>query len=477
MNSLKEAGRAILGGMQANNKTLTKTFTSKNIRSMNNNLEESKVTRESFNDLIRKKDQKEFINEANKIMRERMKNKGSSINSKSKLKSVVLKDTKEICLKNYLIDMLKEKRTDINLKEKNITKALRDSETRLDDDYKGFVDFVEETKKDQKNREEILSNMKANLEKLEKIYKIKFDDNKKYNEELEKTIKIICLLKSYGEFVHKVLGLQFGLKSLDEVDSREKNYEELAKVIVKDYNKMMNTERPTILEDDSLLITKFTQFEEKVIKILETKQIIDKEIKSLAKVYEEEFKELNRREQDRNIEASRLINEKHQVQLEIRTLKLHKNNEVEEHLNYISELGDEICGYKEKGRRKGIMEYLSFIKETLDTLGEKEKAINRYIKEIESIEGAGDQQIKVIVADRKKTNKRDKQLESKQQQDLVDYIKRRKAIERAERVVIKGKKVPPDYPFIKETKKNSNFKKGEENEDYQMLYYSDDENQ
>ena len=51
-----------------------------------------------------------------------MKNKGSTINSKSRLKSVILNDTKEICLKNYLIDLLKEKRTDINEKERNITK-------------------------------------------------------------------------------------------------------------------------------------------------------------------------------------------------------------------------------------------------------------------------------------------------------------------------------------------------------------------
>ena len=56
-------------------------------------------------------------------------------------------DNKEISLKNYLIGLLKEKRTDINEKERNIEKALKQSENQLDRDTKEFIDFVEETKK------------------------------------------------------------------------------------------------------------------------------------------------------------------------------------------------------------------------------------------------------------------------------------------------------------------------------------------
>ena len=45
-----------------------------------------------------------------------------------------LMDNKEISLKNYLIGLLKEKRTDINEKERNIEKALKQSENQLDRD-------------------------------------------------------------------------------------------------------------------------------------------------------------------------------------------------------------------------------------------------------------------------------------------------------------------------------------------------------
>ena len=94
----------------------------------------SDFSHDTFKEQFQGRSRKDFINEANKIMRERMKNKGSTINSKSKFKSEVLMDNKEISLKNYLIGLLKEKRTDINEKERNIEKALKQSENQLDRD-------------------------------------------------------------------------------------------------------------------------------------------------------------------------------------------------------------------------------------------------------------------------------------------------------------------------------------------------------
>ena len=76
----------------------------------------SDFSHDTFKEQFQGRSRKDFINEANKIMRERMKNKGSTINSKSKFKSEVLMDNKEISLKNYLIGLLKEKRTDLTRK-------------------------------------------------------------------------------------------------------------------------------------------------------------------------------------------------------------------------------------------------------------------------------------------------------------------------------------------------------------------------
>ena len=117
------------------------------IRKPTLNSTNSDFSHDTFKEQFQSRSRKDFINEANKIMRERMKNKGSTINSKSKFKSEVLMENNEICLKNYLIGLLKEKRTDINEKERKIEKALKQSENQLDRDTKEFIDFVEATKR------------------------------------------------------------------------------------------------------------------------------------------------------------------------------------------------------------------------------------------------------------------------------------------------------------------------------------------
>ena len=78
--------------------------------------------------------------------------------------------------------------------------------------------------------------------------------------------------------------------------------------------------------------------------------------------------------------------------------------------------------------------------------------------------------------DRKKHNKREKQLIIKQKQDQIENLKRQKAVERAQRVVIKGRKVPKDYPILKEKKKKKKEGSKNNDNDYEMLYYSSDEN-
>ena len=137
-----------------NNKNITKSISirskNSNVSNLLNSVNESQLSRDSFKVNYKIYGQKSYITEANKIMKERMKNKGNAITSKHRMRNLVMNDTRDICLKNYLIGLLKESRTDLNEKEKNITKALRDSENRLDTDYRNFIDFVEGTKKKQK---------------------------------------------------------------------------------------------------------------------------------------------------------------------------------------------------------------------------------------------------------------------------------------------------------------------------------------
>ena len=106
---------------------------------------------------------------------------------------------------------------------------------------------------------------------------------------------------------------------------------------------------------------------------------------------------------------------------------------------------------KTKGK-KNIIDLLNFTKDTLSVLQQKETLINDYIIEIENNEENVNKKLINDISDRKQFNKRKKLMQLKIKQEQNENNKRLKAIERAQRVIIKGRKVPQEYPIIKRKK-------------------------
>ena len=438
----------------------------------------SEFSHDTFKEQFQGRSRKDFINEANKIMRERMKNKGSTINSKSKFKNEVLMDNKEISLKNYLIGLLKEKRTDINEKERNIEKALKQSENQLDRDTKEFIDFVEATKRRLKLEDDEYVKYRNLHEQAENLYRKESSEFKKLLEELERTVKSINVLRGYGIFVYKVLGSEFWFSDIKEADPRLRNYEEVANDILNKYENIFINGKQDIINDESLLLLKFREFEDKVIKDLESKENVDKEINYIKKNYHNEIEELKKRERDIRNEVKRVNREKKDLFLGNQKATPQQNEELDIYLKYILQLGQAIGVVDKKfGKgKKNINEYIILAQDTLKSLAGIEKEINGYINEIEKIEDYGDKKlIFAIEQERKKDNKREKQLELKLNQEELEKKKREKAVGRAKRLVIKGRKVPKEYPIIKEKKKKNEDNNNKKDNDFDMLYYSDDD--
>ena len=464
-------------GNNRNNITKSLSIRSKNsnVSNLINSVNDSQFSKGSYRDKFRIS-QKSYLTEANKIMNERMKNKGNTINAKHRMRGLVMNDTRDICLKNYLIGLLKESRTDLNEKEKDITKALRDGETRLETDYRNFIEFVENTKKKQKKEEEELTKFKSLHEEKDNLYKKMIIDNKKLYDELEKTVKLICLLKSYGSFVHKVLNIDFELDKINTyIDPRERNFEVVANTLLNKFDTIINSNKEIeeLLEDDHFMMMKFNDNEIKVMKELEKKVNQENKIEN----YEDEIRELKRRYDDCYNEVQNYELEKKNIINSINKLKPEKNSDVNQYLDYIVELGMATGDLNNKLKgKKNFMDLLNFTKETLNVIQKKELQVNEYIAEIEDIEENGDKQlIHDVEYDRKKTNKKEKQLLIKQKQDEIENLKRQRAIDRAQRVIIVGRKVPKEYPIIKGKKKKNNENKNNVMDDYGMLYYSSDE--
>ena len=144
-------------------------------------------------------DSRKIISDTNKPTNNKGKNKIDSIFN-------FVEDNREISMKNFLLDLLKDERSSINSKEFTVTKALKDSEVRMDKDYKNFIEFVEEEKKTHKlNEQKIIENYNNNRE-LGLVKKKLNQENKTIVDDLDRTVKAINNLKSNAAFVHIVLG-------------------------------------------------------------------------------------------------------------------------------------------------------------------------------------------------------------------------------------------------------------------------------
>ena len=104
----------------------------------------------------RNKIKEELIKSANNILNQRLYNKSPTKVLPYGLKRTIINESKEISLKNYIINLIKEKRNDINNRELLINTSLINSSDKLERDYKNFLNSVDNLKSEQKNDEEKL---------------------------------------------------------------------------------------------------------------------------------------------------------------------------------------------------------------------------------------------------------------------------------------------------------------------------------
>ncbi|MCQ2816878.1 MAG: hypothetical protein MJ252_06405 [archaeon] len=423
--------------------------------------------------------QKNFIEEANRIMRERMKNKGSSINSKARLKTVILNDTKEISLKNYLIDLLKCKRTEINEKERNITKALKDCELGLDSDATEFNGFVERTKQKQKAEDLKCANLKKEHIDIEKEI-IELDKKLKQNQEdMEKCIRNIYKFKACGAFIHRVYGQKFPFEIItEEKELKDDNISKACESVLENYKKI-SKEQSGLEFDDEIMVSKFTEFEELIIKSLDEKE---KEHKKAIKTDEENKKTINElelKEQECDKEYQLLIQEKINLENQIAKAKTQRLADYKQTLKHIASLRAEIISdmnpkeIKEATKDKTEM---GQAKDAIFVLQNQEREVNDFINTLKQLEIEDSFSFNYYAKKRNEEIKKIKQAKYNEEEKKKTALKNLRAEKRAEKVVIRGRKVPKDYrsELIKE--KNKKIKKvdNDDQTDLDMLYYEDD---
>jgi hypothetical protein len=135
-------------------------------------------------------------------------------------------DNREISMKNFILDLLKSERTKILTQEGEVSKALKDSEGKMEDDYRRFENFTEYERSKQKEMDKILLEAgKDNRDLADKKKKLN-QENKQIMDELERTVKAIRNFKGDAIFVHFVLGDLKSIKFKNDMNVLDKkNFE------------------------------------------------------------------------------------------------------------------------------------------------------------------------------------------------------------------------------------------------------------
>ena len=349
----------------ANNNSTNKSNTT-NFTGINNSLPNLGTNTTKITNLYspqriveRSKVREELINFANNILTQRKYNKSYLSISPYGQKRAIIKESKEISLKNYLIDVIKKKRIDIDKKEILINTSLMNSSDKLERDHKNFLNSVDNLKSEHKKVEE-------KLYKIKKIYDNSLDNyfqelniNKKLNEKIIKLIKSINNFKRYGSFLHKVFELPFPYDNMMELNIRIRNIEEVTDKLINIYenNKSENI-MEKLLENEEALTEKFHYYEEKLMKGLTDKEIIKKESKHRLIKEKTELNILNQKIKSFQEDLNELNENKKNI-----LLLMEKYNFINEKNN------DNNTDINKEFSEKSIFEYIGYINEIGKSLG------------------------------------------------------------------------------------------------------------
>ena len=430
---------------------------------------------------------------ADKILKERIQNHDKDFEMRKRLlKSIALKESKRMSHKNYLIDALKQKRTEIANKEYEINKALEEFEIKLDSDNKKFMGFIEEIREKQRKDEDKIMEIKH----LQYIAGVKLEEEERKKKMLEQNIyrkiRELYIMKDYGSFVHKILETDFPYDILLETKN-ENNPEKAAEIFIELFNKMKNyDETQKEIEKIDIFFKKCILMEEKIIKGFSEKDILEKEIVQIKKNNINELKQLKISKADYESDHKYLLNEIKKLKYEMQTYKLNvDNDDFFSYLSYILDLGLEIDSSLDKPQnydKKNLTEFISYSKKITSELKKTEDKVNEYISEIEQILESGNKKDKELmmklILNKKNINKKEKQILFQQKEEELKMKQKLKILERNKKIIMKGKKVIYDYPinnhqnnkFLK-IRKASNIKDNDDNKIEFEYTFSDEDNQ
>ena len=448
------------------------------------------------------KDKIDIVFESTKLLKQLRARKHNSLNDEVEPISTFVTESKEISMNNVLIKLLKEESDKLETKEHNATKALQDEQDNFNKDQSNFIEYSETQKKACKEIEQVLQDIqKKNKELLytEKAYRA---ESKQIEEEMAKILEQIDNGRVCAKFVNHVLGgdvSKYGKEILPEFPDKKRhsrqdeddndndkkmNYGEITQKVIKEYDFVLNDnnkESDALLHDPMLMILRFKEYEDRILRLLMEKSKLDEEQQLLEQEHNATFRELKRREENHLLEFEKLQEDYYKLlkewekvnnNQEIRNKEYHElvkelhKTLIEEDVNYVKP----VHHVKTQVPKKKTIVDLAL--ESVEKITCLEGVLNDYITQMELYMNQDKQLFTQTIIGRKNQNKEYKQSIAKLKLEEEINIKRIKAQERMRRIIIQSRKTEPPFRFVKKKKKVMiNEMELQQERDKEMLEY------
>ena len=395
--------------------------------------------------------------------------------------------TKQICKKYMIGELLKKERENMKIKLNEYEKALKHEMKMLDKDIFNFEQHTtnELIRKNLKNK--YINSIEQNKRYLAEEMKRLSQDNHSLKVEIQKILKRINDIKIYVNFVHKLFGGEAELSNcnLDDLNFQNMKEEELQEV-TNTIETEMNKSKPEdnillTLTDEELLgnIHKidvvFKILEENILKTLAKKESLRNEIISVIENGNKELEYIKKNLEEREKEYKTILAE-YEAEKESGDLSYFFP---EEFNKFIRKLHIELyeSAYETEIKNKSdIDEYNiidKIIKPTLKDIKDKERKIDSLFIEMDQYNKKDKELFKRSVSKIKNENKILKYYQEKDNRKIENTLRNAKILGKLSKIMITGKykyKTPIPLDILK-SRRNKTKELKTEPSDVKLLYY------
>ncbi len=335
---------------------------------------------------------------------------------------------------------------------------------------------------------------KVNRELADKKKKLN-QENKQIMDELDRTVKMILNLKGYAIFVHNVLRetklmkFKSDINILDnrgfdtiEIAHKDRDVEKLNEALIHEFSYIERQgvkDYPYFLNDHFRMIQEFMELEEKILKLMQSKQNFEKETEIIVIENRASLKEFESREKQVRREYEKLQSEKYKEVKISKDLKIslesEKGNEeimmMLRDLYYICVHGEDY-DYVMSHKRIKKKFNMDVREELTDKLKKIEFDVIDYIERLDKISKEDETEYKKVVHLRKEHIRNKKVTDQKNRGIALDIFRKKRAEERMHRIVVKGRNTLEHILAGREEKKKKNYMNtSKEGGEINMLFY------